>query len=915
MDVMDGRASRRQKEAGYGYERVAQLKGSQGIEMSNWILWLQEITADQRTLVGGKAAALGLLLRAGLPVLPGFCLTTAAYHAFLAANGQDDSLDVPPTAGQGLHTTLLHAEIPADLRQELFAAYYQLLQAEPATARVVVRSSATAEDQLDASFAGQAATMLNIGDEAGLLDAVRFCWASLWSPRALAYRQRQGGTTSHPAMALLVQPFIPVEAGGVAFSRDPLQGAELVVLEAAWGLTGGVVHGETTPDRYTLSPDASAQGWKLQKEELGEKALCRQPCTQANQGTELRPVPDSLRSRFVLSPEEAGKLASMVKKAEEVFGHPQDIEWGQWQGRVFILQSRPITTLSSGYFTASFPSDNELWTAGFLNERFPQPVSPLGWSLVRPFLEELAFRDPLRYMGVPLASEIPLTKLYRGHPYINLAIFQMLYKPFPELFLPEDAHRYFPGGDASLRRRVPFPRPIWHPGFWLPMMRAFLTNREGWLPWRHYRLWRRFMRRHQEIMADLQARLDAPKIANHEGHEVSVSLWETISRARALDVELLRLHRWSLTHADLSYSLLRRALSLLKGRKEAAHLAATLVSDTPNLSLQMNQALQELAALAMREGQSPPLSYEAIQAGGGPLAEALASFLERYGHRSFGLDIRLAPFAADPAQVMPLLDKLIRAWQGEKMPNESRPSPGPNGLRQALGRGWRARLAYPFLALLLHWARRYMALREDQRFHWQQSLALQRACFLSLGEKLARDGILDRAEDIFFATISEIEDCVTRGVPLPVRQMRKRRGEHARLLRDEAASPALAYPPFLQGNRPLISRADSSNCWQGKAVSPGLARGPVKVVISPERLAELKAGDILVTRGADPGWTPVFGTLGGLILECGGLLSHGAVVAREYGLPAVANLPGITSLLKDGDIVLLDAYEGAVLRE
>jgi hypothetical protein len=165
-----------------------------------------------------------------------------------------------------------------------------------------------------------------------------------------------------------------------------------------------------------------------------------------------------------------------VSALEKHFGTPQDVEWGFWKGKLYIFQTRPLTVQGGSWFTDSIVGDDSLWTSGFLNERFSEPVSPLGWSVVRELLEELAFRGPLRYMGYPQADSLPVTKLYRGHPFVNGTVFQILYKPFPDPFLPEDACRYFPGGDTSLRKKASYPSSIFAPRFLLSLLRAFLRD-------------------------------------------------------------------------------------------------------------------------------------------------------------------------------------------------------------------------------------------------------------------------------------------------------------------------------------------------------------------------------------------------------------------------------------------------------
>lgn len=552
--------------------------------------------------------------------------------------------------------------------------------------------------------------------------------------------------------------------------------------------------------------------------------------------------------------------------------------------------------------------DDYLWTSGFLNERFSEPVSPLGWSVVRELLEELAFREPLRYMGYPQADSLPITKLYRGQPFVNGTVFQVLYKPFPDFLLPEDAYRYFPGGDTSLRKKASYPPSIFAPRFLLSLLRAFLCDAQNWSPWHNYRQWARFTVEHQREMAAIAEQVQELREA---GEKASLeALWQVIEQAQELNRKLLALHRWSLTHADLTYTLLRKLAAAWLGTEQGTKLCAALVLGLPNKSLEADQALQKLAGVASGE------EYEA----------ALAAFLARYGHRSFSLDIYRPNFAADPTQVTELVESLAEG----KSNLESRISNLEDGaqqreaaynlVRKALAKGPVLSLSNGLVGTLkmavfdhvLGLARSYMPLREDQRFYWQETLAAMRELFLLIGDKLVAEGLLKDRGEVFFSTKDEIETYVKGRGDFPSHEVRNRAREFQQLQGQHELAPHLTYPAFLIGNRPLGVSESREQVLVGRPVSPGLRRGPVKVVSTPSQFSKVQAGDIMVTRSTDPGWTPIFALLGGLIMESGGQLSHGAVVAREYGLPAVAGIAGATQLLHDGQVVLVDGLSGTV---
>ena len=565
------------------------------------------------------------------------------------------------------------------------------------------------------------------------------------------------------------------------------------------------------------------------------------------------------------------------------------------------MKTRAQREEGASWFTDCIPGDEYLWTSGFVSERLSEPVSPLGWSLVRELLEELAFRDPLRYMGYSQADSLPVTKLYRGHPFVNGTVFGILYKPFPEFLLPEDAYRYFPGGDRNLRKRASYPPSVFAPRFLFSILRAFLRDPQSWSPWHNYRQWARFTTEHQTQMAAIAERIEGLRKATSG---VSMGeIWAVIKQAQALNKGLLALHRWSLTHADLLYSLLRKLMAVWLGEGKGTELSAKLVLGLPNKSLELDRELQKLAEVSSGE------LYEA----------SLAAFLAHYGHRSFSLDIYRPNFSADPTQVRELIEGL-REGKSELVTEDGarKRDNACKQVREVLAKGsylspiqWLvSRMKMALFNHLLILVQRYMPLREDQRFYWQKGLAAIRELFLMIGDRLVADGLLKDREEVFFAAKDEIEDYVRERKAFPTHLVQSRQREFRQLQEEHRLAPYLAYPAFLVGNRPLKVSHGKEQLLVGRPISPGVKIGPVRVVDDPAQFSKVRAGDIMVTKTTDPGWTPIFGKLGGLIMETGGQLSHGAVVAREYGLPAIAGIAGATQRLHDGQVVLLDGSSG-----
>lgn len=847
-----------------------------------FVLSLKEIRVGDVEKAGGKGANLGEIIRAGFSVPPGFCVTTAAYRAFLAENGLAETAQklmerTSPSTVYRLPTTeelqaahlrerIAAGRWPPTLAEAVREAYREIGGGE-----VAVRSSATVEDSAESSFAGQGETFLNVRGEEALLEAIVACWVSLWSEQALFYRlsRIRCDAPCKEGMAVVVQEMVPTEVGGVAFSSDPVHPAGEVLIEAGWGLAGAVLAGEIEPDRYRVDRKTLQEKWSIE---------------------------DGGGEKRTLTPEQVRAVAEATLALERHFGTAVDVEWGFRQGRLYLFQARPQTAREGDFFTNFVLDENSLWTSGFLSERFARPVSPLAWSVIGGWVEELGLADPLRFLGVPEEECRPIARLYRGHPYVNLAVFQSIYKLFPSFLLPEDAARYFPGRDASCRRQARYPRSLLDPKLWLSLFKVFLQDPACWSPWHNDRLWRSFLARFEQEMTEITRLL---RKASHPKEA-----WEIFKRAEALSRRLLAIHRFSLVHADLSYTLLRRLACAWFGEERGGEICAKLAAGLPNKSVELDKALAELAAL------SPGEKFKA----------ALEKFLAKYGHRSFTLDIYYPHFSAEPSQVHSLLENLrkgrgqdaVQRFAEQSQARKAASSQAEEALRRGPLGFWK-RLAF---RQVLSLAQRYMLLREDQRFHWQRALAVARQAFLVIGERMAAQKEVAEPQDIFFATKEELAAYVERGERAFLREIPRRRAQFYKLQREYDLAPERAYPPFLKGNRPLESQEKGGErCFQGQPVSPGLAEGPVRVVLSPEEFPKVQEGDILVTRSADPGWTPLFGKLSGLVIERGGQLSHGAILAREYGLPAVAGLSDITRVLQEGEIVLVDGQRGHVLRQ
>ncbi|MDQ7029750.1 MAG: PEP-utilizing enzyme [Ardenticatenia bacterium] len=797
------------------------------------ILWLDEPEAGDEGIVGAKAARLARLRRQGMLVPNGFVVLP----------------DTDPRA-------------PGVRR-----AFEALV--ERGTSRVVVRSSALAEDGEEGSFAGQLLSVSDIASWEAFQDALERVRASALAAHVRAY----SGRIRRPAgpVAVLVQRQVIARVSGVAFGEHPITGEPIVVVEAVPG-NESATSGEAWPHTWHVRPRPGA--WAVDE-----------------------PFPPS--PPVALPVAELKVVALFTLLAGHLFGQPQDVEWA-WDGEhVWVLQARSITARrEEDFFTERLPDDQWLWTAAFLNERFHAPVSPLGWSLVAELVEALALRAPLRLLG---ADDVqgPLLKLWRGHPYSRVEAWQRIYKLFPDALLPEDAARYFPGGDVTLRRAPR--RPTWGLHLFLNGLAALWTSRRGASPWHNPAAWDDFERRLEAWMRRFtteEALL--PHLPAEYALETSRQL---LQEAQALAGELLELHRWSLLYAEVGYTLLRRLLWAIHGKEEGSRYAAEMTANVPSKTLALNRALRRLAAQAARRpevmallGSAHSLSALARALGhDDPFVAAATDFFVRYGHRFFSLDLADPPYEAAPHIVFELIRAQAETHHAVSSPPTSRPCSRPP----------------VWLRPLVHLVREYSRLREDQRFAWQRLLAFQRRVALHVGARWTEAGRLSSPEEVFGLTLEEVLNA-PETAPVGEWAARRLRRWHA-LRRAWAEFPGWHYPDFLRGHRPLVTEGGGT-VWVGRPVSPGVARGPARVVRSPAEFQRVRAGDILVAPAVDPGWTVLFERVAGLVTERGGQLSHAAVVAREYGLPAVAGAEGIVASVREGEELIVDGTQGVVVR-
>jgi pyruvate,water dikinase len=830
---------------------------------SHDVTYVQPLTASAATdvqLTGGKGATLARLLQAGLPVPPGCVLTTQALTVYMR------QLHLPATSGPEEMPPYIRAGAPpAALRQALDTV---LAQHTPVPTAWAVRSSAVAEDSATASFAGIYATVLDVQEDA-LWPAIQACWASWWSAPALAYRQRLGDAEAEPRMAVVIQAMVPARCAGVAFTAEPMRGdRSRMVINAAAGLGVAVVSGVVEPEQYLLA--------KVPHVHVLETRL-------------LRPAAAPL-----LPPAVAVRLGELCQRIETLCGGPQDIEWA-WDGtRCWILQSRPITTLASSTTTMA----DTVWTNANLKDVMPGLVSPFTWSLMRPQLEE-GVRTQYAQMGFRVPPECQVIRRFWGRPYFNMSLFQQaaytLYGTTPDKQIMQL------GGAVVQGFTPPGALSRWQRLRWLGNILRFGR------------------------LADRMRKAAPASFAAVEQHwRAFLPQIPTLDRARLLQQfdtfasvtqPFLLQHLYLTAAMSGNFSHLHDLLARLEV-PTAAGLAAELMTGLGDVSsAEQSYRLWELSRLAQQSPQVMAFLHarqwhtwqEALA--DTPFVSAWQVFLDTYGHRClYEVEMANPRWREQPDYLF----EVLAAYAALTQATAPFDPQGQARRRQAAERDIMPRAAFwwrPWLRIVLRRTQTYSRLRENSKSHLVRLIDIGRSLALTAGRYLVDDALLSEPEAVFLLEIDEVKAAL-RGETPPehiARLLRQRRLERQRYA-------ALQPPGAFVGEQPCYEHvlAEDGTVLRGLPSSPGRVAGIARVVRMPQDGTRLQAGEILIAPSTDPGWTPLFLLAAGLVMETGGYLSHGAIVAREYGIPAVLNVPLATQCIPDGSMIVLDGGAGVV---
>jgi pyruvate,water dikinase len=897
------------------------------------VLGLDMITADMLPAVGGKAANLGELSSAGLPVPAGFCLTTAAYRRAVAPAGLDElhaalaatrpgELSTLAELASGARGRVLGAGIPAEVADAVRAAYAALGPDVP----VAVRSSGTAEDLPLASFAGQQDTFLNVVGVEAVLTAVRQCWASLWTDRAVAYRATHGIAPSAVSLAVVVQHMVDAEVAGVLFTANPVTGRRHEsVIDASPGLGEAVVSGAVNPDHFVVDSVTK----RITERRIGDKRLVIR--SRQGGGTE-RVETAAAGSAACLSDVRIQALEALGRRAEVHLGSPQDLEWAiDVDGSLWLTQSRPITTLyplpdNAAENATGRPAAGDgsrVYLCFSLAQGLTRPLTPMGLAAFRLIASSVAgaagFDVPEPHSGPRPYTQAGQRIFFDLTAVVRSAAGRAI---VPRVFDVMEAR-----SAAVLRRLFADPR-------------FSITRRSPWRLLRHVAP----VAARARVPGSLVRALLRPEAALHRverfGGQFRAALVapagatpaERLAHAeRILGNELFPVVPNVLPLPALGFAMLAAAGKLLGtgAGADQGGLQTVLRGLPNNVTTQMDLELWQLAgsirlhpaAAAMLAEAQPAELARRYRAGALPavVQSGVARFLSRYGHRAVAeIDVGMPRWTDDPAHIFGVLTNYLRLEDPAQAPDRQ----FRNAAREAEAQverlvaaaGERSRLRASLVRAALKRARMFAGLRELPKYHIVEALAAVRKQLALVGAELAASGRIESAQDIFFLDLVEVRQGLS-GTPLHGTVERRREAYRAELGRRHIPRVLLSdgtEPETLQQDLQQDRARTARGVLVGTPASAGTAVGPARVILDPEG-AHLEPGEILVAPSTDPGWTPLFLTAGGLVMEMGGPNSHGAVVAREYGIPAVVGVPDATSVLATGQVVAVDGAAGTVV--
>ncbi|MEU6902327.1 rifamycin-inactivating phosphotransferase [Streptomyces virginiae] len=872
--------------------------------MNEQYVWdLHQVDGTQVALVGGKGAHLGALSRIeGVRVPGGFCVTTEAFRRIIEeapsvgdlldrlSRVEADDRESIRTLSARIRRTIEETAVPDDLA----AAITRALARSGERAAHAVRSSATAEDLPTASFAGQQDTYLNVVGPAAILRHISRCWASLFTERAVTYRQRGGIDHRTVHMAVVVQQMVLPYASGILFTADPLTGdRKSATVDAGFGLGEALVSGLVNPDVFTVRDGQVVARTIAAK----QRALIALPAG----GTQEVAIDAQRQEQPALTDAQAVRLVELGRRIEAHFGHPQDIEWCLVDDGFRIVQSRPITTLFPVPERAD--PDNHVYVSVGHGQMMTDPMKPLGYSMwqltAMVAMHEAGgrlFVDVTPRLASPASRAALLDALGKGDPLVRDALQTVLDRGDFVPSLPDPGAGGQPAGGPPPGgvRGGGAPDPIETD----PAVVADLIERS------------------RVSLAALER-----DIRTKSGPALFDFLLEAFEEHKRILSDPLSIQ--AIMAGMEATWWLNDKLGEWLGEKNPAD---TLTLSAPgNVTSEMGLALLDVADVIrpfpevvafLRGVRDDGFLDELAKLAGGPEArDAIEAYLDRYGMRCVGeIDITRPRWREHPSALVPVILDHVRNFE-----------PGAAGRRFELGRQKARQKEQDVLSRLralpdgdrkadetkqmIDRVRTFIGYREYPKYGIISRYSVYKQALTAEAERLVRAGALAEREDAFYLTFRELHSVVRSNRPADARLVQQRKEAFR-------AHHALTPPRVLTSDGEALTgayRRDDvpAGALAGVPVSAGTVEGRARVVLDMAD-ADLEAGDILVTAFTDPSWSPLFVGIAGLVTEVGGLMTHGAVIAREYGLPAVVGVERATRLIRDGQRIRVHGADGYV---
>ena len=896
--------------------------------------------ATDAAVVGGKGANLARLVAAGFPVPPGFVVGARSYAEFLTGTGlraeierQLDGVDFGDPVElerrtAGIRETVLAHDVPAGLATAIDSAYGRL---GGGTEFVAVRSSGTKEDGAAASYAGLHDTFLDVRGRDDVVEAVRKCWSSLWTARAVSYRHAQKLGHFESPIAVVVQVMVRSELAGVLYTGHPVTTAtDEYVINASYGLGEAVVSSAVDPDTYVVK----AGDLRIKDRTLGAKEIriVRNP---DGPGTVTEDVPDAERGRQALTDEQIRELARIGRRVTEHYkGFPQDIEWAYAHDTLYLVQTRPLTGVEFSWDAEvdeniwdTEDDDEFYWTRDMADENWTGAISPLMYSFRAPAWVK-GHQNAAYQWGHPELATTRFFKFYKGEAYYNCRIEQLLLeKTVPPQLRPfhPSAFTKLPPGWREETMKSPF-------SYWelakqyarVEMMQPQFLK--GFKTWDWYMYSDEMVTAARGLTADELKDLSDNELKRYCDKQIALEdkylhdLW-TAFFINARDMFLLLAYLVANWGCDGDA---QKTMETMGGLMTGVARKTRTLEANHELWL-MSQTIASSAPLtkAFSDYQGSKFFDQIRHVDGGPaLLEHYARFIEEYGHRGHSdRDVIFNRRAEDPGldynALKPMLSGVLD--DGPRMEDpEAREAATSSHRLQVTDEVIEKITRKPFGGLraeifksVLSYCHRFIMVRDDER-HWIDIATFSiRRGFLEMNRRLQEQGRATSERDVFFLARHELNDWFFgRSDESLVRaKITARMRDWDRVDQKQRQLPMYLH----RGSEVELDVVEhSGNTLKGLGTSRGKVSGTARIALGLHEIGRVKHGDIMVVNSTDPGWTTVFGVISGIVLETGGMTAHGAMLAREYGLPAV-QVPNATRLIQDGAKIEINGDTGIVV--